>query len=194
MHPRNSHTRRLDPELLPQDFDPEYGVGPMDGAALEDDLFGDLIGCADIKLQLTRIRSTFVHSQRLGRDPLEVRACFSALASALSLVAAVGTLFILGTPVGLANNSYGCCSPDVRTYPAGQTTYPYTYKNVQKLDTDNNQGRRTPAPRYKHSGHIAPSVTLPRYPRNLRVQNIHAIKWPSPLALARSSTPRRPST
>ncbi|CAN0163486.1 unnamed protein product, partial [Ectocarpus sp. 4 AP-2014] len=62
---------RLDPELLPQDFDPEYGVGPMDGAALEDDLFGDLIGCADIKLQLTRIRSTFVHAQRLGRDPRE---------------------------------------------------------------------------------------------------------------------------
>ncbi|CAB1107617.1 unnamed protein product [Ectocarpus sp. CCAP 1310/34] len=62
---------QLDPELLPQDFDPEYGAGPMDGAALEDDLFGDLIGCADIKLQLTRIRSTFVRAQRLGRDPRE---------------------------------------------------------------------------------------------------------------------------
>lgn len=84
MHVRNSHTRRLDPELLPQDFDPEYGVGPIDGAALEDDLFGDLIGCADIKLQLTRIRSTFVHAQRLGRDPREVRARFSDISSALS--------------------------------------------------------------------------------------------------------------
>lgn len=63
---------RLDPELLPQDFDPEYGVGPPDGPALEESLFGDLIGCKDIKIQLSRIRSTFLHAQRLGRDPLEV--------------------------------------------------------------------------------------------------------------------------
>lgn len=63
---------RLDPELLPQDFDPEFGVGPPDGAALEQDLFGDLIGCEDIKKQLTRIRSTFLHAERLGRDPLQV--------------------------------------------------------------------------------------------------------------------------
>lgn len=64
---------RLDPELLPQDFDPEHGVGPPDGAALEEDLFGDLVGCGDIKLQLKRIRSTFIHAERLGRDPREAR-------------------------------------------------------------------------------------------------------------------------
>lgn len=68
-----SHSHRLDPELLPQDFDPEYGVGPPDGATLEDGLLGDLIGCEDIKLQLKRVRSTFVHAERLGRDPREVR-------------------------------------------------------------------------------------------------------------------------
>ncbi|CAM9651536.1 unnamed protein product, partial [Hapterophycus canaliculatus] len=66
---RGSGSVELDPELLPQDFDPEYGVGPPDGAALEEDLFGDLIGCADIKVQLKKIRSTFVHAERLGRDP-----------------------------------------------------------------------------------------------------------------------------
>ena len=66
-------TRRLDPELLPQDFDPDYGVETPDGAALEDDLFGDLIGCDDIKLQLKKIRATFIHAERVGSDPREVR-------------------------------------------------------------------------------------------------------------------------
>lgn len=70
---QHHHPHRLDPELLPQDFDPEYGVGPPDGAALEEDLFGDLIGCNDIKLQLRRTRSTFIHAERRGRDPREVR-------------------------------------------------------------------------------------------------------------------------
>lgn len=66
-------TCRLDPELLPQDFDPEYGAGPPDGATLEEDLFGDLIGCDDIKLQLKKIRKTFIHAKRVGSNPREVR-------------------------------------------------------------------------------------------------------------------------
>lgn len=57
---------------MPLDFDPGYGVGPPDATALEEDLFGDLIGCDDVKKQLSRIRSTFLHAERLGRDPLEV--------------------------------------------------------------------------------------------------------------------------
>lgn len=71
--PTATHSHRLDPELLPQDFDPEYGVGPADGATLEKDLFGDLIGCGDIKLQLKRTRAAFILAERLGRDPREVR-------------------------------------------------------------------------------------------------------------------------
>lgn len=65
---------RLDPEIVPRDFDPGYGDAPPDSATLEDDLFGDLIGCDAIKIQLKRIRSTFVHAEKVGRDPREVSA------------------------------------------------------------------------------------------------------------------------
>lgn len=64
--------RRLDPELLPQDFDPEYGEGLPDGATLEDELFGDLIGCDSIKEQLKSIRWSFVHADSIGVDRREV--------------------------------------------------------------------------------------------------------------------------
>lgn len=65
---------RLDPEILPRDFDPAYGDGPPDSARLEDDLFGDLVGCDAIKIQLRRLRSTFVHAEKVGRDPRQVGA------------------------------------------------------------------------------------------------------------------------
>lgn len=48
-------------------------MGLPDGAMMEEELFGDLIGCNDIKQQLSRIRSTFVHAEKLGLDPCKVR-------------------------------------------------------------------------------------------------------------------------
>lgn len=64
---------RLDPVLAPEDFDLDHIKDPPDEAALEEHLFDDLSCCADIKTGLSRIRSTFLHSASLGRDPLEVR-------------------------------------------------------------------------------------------------------------------------
>ncbi|CAN0309256.1 unnamed protein product, partial [Discosporangium mesarthrocarpum] len=62
----------IDPELLPEDFDPEYGQALPDGDAICEALFGDLIGCKDIKKKLMEIRSNFLLAQKLGRDPREM--------------------------------------------------------------------------------------------------------------------------
>eukprot|EP00903_Cladosiphon_okamuranus_P022101 g20323.t1 len=57
---------RLDAELLPTDFDPEHGVRPPNAATLEEELFGDLIGCDSIKQELKSIMSLFAHAKRRG--------------------------------------------------------------------------------------------------------------------------------
>ncbi|KAG5175822.1 P-loop containing nucleoside triphosphate hydrolase protein, partial [Tribonema minus] len=62
---------RLDTKLIAEDFDSEYGRQPASAADLTQELFGDLVGCAEPAAELSRLRAVFLHAQRRGLDPLD---------------------------------------------------------------------------------------------------------------------------
>ncbi|CAM9784239.1 unnamed protein product, partial [Choristocarpus tenellus] len=72
VHPPTIIPPRLDPELLPEDFDHKHNKLPPSSKTLGDELFGDLIGCDMVKEKLMEIRSAFILAQNLGRDPREM--------------------------------------------------------------------------------------------------------------------------
>lgn len=65
-----SAAARLDPEILPLDFDPDF-ERPVGGSAnAENELFGDLVGVDAVVAELRSLRRNFIFAASRGDDPL----------------------------------------------------------------------------------------------------------------------------